>query len=340
MSTPAAGGSGGPDEERKGLSKFVRRASKVFRRRSSTPASASGSSDLTQTAPGTGPIKSTAPQVSRYVHVTVLQRNLIDKSDSPPPIAEAAIEEQSSVPPPVPITSQQPIEQKSTPGNARIAKTAAASITIHEERARTLFVKYGLTLEPGEWTSPIKPDAERVEKKIRMRVHRQCHKCQTTFGSDRVCSKCDHNRCKKCPRYPGKRTKESKGKGIATTEEGPAAMADTELSLKNLTISSRTTGKQLPKKDKYPEGYPGDSDYNAALRERHDIRVHVRWTCHLCSKTFKDLSRKCEGCQHERCDECPRHPPKREKRKLDPDALARIEGRMKEGLSPQGASAA
>ncbi|KAL8630182.1 hypothetical protein Q9189_004103 [Teloschistes chrysophthalmus] len=268
MSTPAAGGSGGPDEERKGLSKFVRRASKVFRRRSSTPASASGSSDLTQTAPGTGPIKSTAPQVS-----------------SPPPIAEAAIEEQSSVPPPVPITSQQPIEQKSTPGNARIAKTAAASITIHEERARTLFVKYGLTLEPGEWTSPIKPDAERVEKKIRMRVHRQCHKCQTTFGSDR------------CPRIP-------------------------------------------PKKDKYPEGYPGDSDYNAALRERHDIRVHVRWTCHLCSKTFKDLSRKCEGCQHERCDECPRHPPKREKRKLDPDALARIEGRMKEGLSPQGASAA
>ncbi|KAL9583025.1 MAG: hypothetical protein Q9212_002953 [Teloschistes hypoglaucus] len=228
MSTPAAGGSGGPDEERKGLSKFVRRASKVFRRRSSTQASASGSSDLTQSATGTGPIRSTAPQVS-----------------SPPPIAETAIEEQPSVPPPVPITTQQPIEQKSTPGNARVAKTAAASITIHEERARTLFVKYGLTLEPGEWTSPIKPDAERVEKKIRMRVHRQCHKCQTTFGSDRICSKCDHNRCKKCPRYPGKRTKESKGKWIATTEEGPAAIADTELSLKNLTISSRTTGKQL-----------------------------------------------------------------------------------------------
>ncbi|KAL8640517.1 MAG: hypothetical protein Q9228_002574 [Teloschistes exilis] len=245
MSTPAAGGSGGPDEERKGLSKFVRRASKVFRRRSSTPASASGSSDPTQPASGTGPIKSTGPQVSRYVYVSILQRKLIDKYDSSPPIAETAIEEQPSIPPPGPITTQQPIEQKTTPGNARVAKTAAASITIHEKRARTLFVKYGLTLEPGEWTSPIKPDAERVEKKIRMRVHRQCHKCQTTFGSDRVCSKCDHNRCKKCPRYPGKRTKESKGKGIATTEEGPAAMADTELSLKNLTISSRTTGKQL-----------------------------------------------------------------------------------------------
>ncbi|KAI4106769.1 MAG: hypothetical protein L6R37_001971 [Teloschistes peruensis] len=251
MSTSAAGGSGGPDEERKGLSKFVRRASKVFRRRSSTPASASGSSDPTQPASGTGPIKSTGPQVS-----------------SPRPIAETAIEEQPSIPPPVPITTQQPIEQKTTPGNARVAKTAAASITIHEERARTLFVKYGLTLEPGEWTSPIKPDAERVEKKIPL-----------------------------------------------------------------LTVSSHT-------KDKYPEGYPGDSDYNAALRERHDIRVHVRWTCHLCSKTFKDLSRKCEGCQHERCDDCPRHPPKREKRRLDPDALARIEGRMKEDLSPQGASAA
>ena len=95
------------------------------------------------------------------------------------------------------------------------------------------------------------------------------------------------------------------------------------------------------KKDKFPEGYPGDSDYNVATRERHPIRQHVRWTCHNCSKTFKDLSRTCEGCQHERCDECPRHPPKREKPALDPDAVKKIEEKMKGmDISPQGASAA
>lgn len=287
MSTPAPSGSGGPEEERKGLSKFVRRASKVFKRRSSTRASTSGSSDPTQTASGTGPVESTAPQVSRYVYVKLLRWNLTDEPDSPPPIAESAIEEQPSVPSPVPITTQQPIQQKSPPGNARVAKTAAASITIHEERARTLFIKYGLTLEPGEWTSPIKPDAERVEKKIRMRVHRQCHKCQTTFGSDRVCSKCNHNRCKKCPRYPGKRTKESKGKGMTTTEEGPAAVADTEFSLKNLTISSRTTGKQLSYKP---------------------TTQRVRRTCHKCESLFEGRATECSNCGHQRCSQCPRIP--------------------------------
>ncbi|KAL8727316.1 MAG: hypothetical protein Q9181_005757 [Wetmoreana brouardii] len=297
MSVPAPGGSGNTEEERKGLSKFVRRASKVFRRRSSARGSISGPVDVTQTASGTAPTESGAPQVS-----------------SPPPIAEAAAEEQPTPPAPAPVTTQQTTEPKTAkPENARLAQTAAASGTIQEERARALFAKYGLTLEPGEWTTPIKPDAERVEKKIRMRVHRQCHRCQTTFGPDRICSKCKHNRCKKCPRFPTKRAKESKGKGVATIEEtGP--------SIKTLTITSRATGKQLSYKP---------------------VRQRVRWTCHVCFQTFKDRSRQCEGCEHDRCDECPRQPPKREKRKLDPDAVKTLEERMKTvDISPPGASAA
>lgn len=95
-----------------------------------------------------------------------------------------------------------------------------------------------------------------------------------------------------------------------------------------------------PKKDKYPAGYPGDSDYSVATRERHPIRVHVRWTCHQCSKTFRDLSRRCEGCGHDRCDECPRQPPKREKAKLDPEAVRKIDERMKEvNISPSASAA-
>lgn len=95
-----------------------------------------------------------------------------------------------------------------------------------------------------------------------------------------------------------------------------------------------------PKTDKYPSGYPGDDESTGVVRERHPIRVHVRWTCHACSTTFKDLSKQCEGCGHDRCDECPRHPPKREKAKLDPDAVKSIEERMKTmGISPQASAA-
>ncbi|KAL9038939.1 MAG: hypothetical protein Q9180_002828 [Flavoplaca navasiana] len=354
MSTPTPGGSGSPEEERKGLSKFVRRASKVFRRRSSARASISGPSDLTQPPTGAASGATTAAPVT-----------------SPAPIAETAVEDEPTKSPPAPTSGQQTAKITTTPlANPRLATTAADSSAILEERARALFAKYGLTLEPGEWTSPIKPDAERVEKKIRMRIHRACHHCQATFGADKVCRNCNHSRCKKCPRYPAKRVKESKSKGEGKGA-APTTVAGAALNLKSLTISSRATGKQIsykpatqrvrrqchkcdtlfegkalecancgharcsecprepPKKDKYPAGYPGDSDYNVATRERHPIRVHVRWTCHECSQTFRDLSRKCQGCGHDRCDDCPRNPPKREKPALDPDAVKSVEERMR-----------
>ncbi|KAL8897986.1 MAG: hypothetical protein Q9207_006927 [Kuettlingeria erythrocarpa] len=375
MSTPAPSGSGGQEEERKGLSKFVRRASKVFRRRSSARGSISGTSDLTQATSGAA-----APQ------------KIATPLASPTPIPESTIEEQPPEEPPAPIAAQPPAEQKTAqPAESKGAMTAAVYGSIQEERARALFAKYGLTLEPGEWTSPIKPDAERVEKKIRIRVHRSCHHCQAMFGPDKVCSNCKHNRCKKCPRFPAKKNKEKKDKGkgaavaggaIATTGAAAATIRETTLNLKSLTISSHATGRQVtykpitqrvrrtchvcntlfdgralecasckhqrcpecprepPKTGKYPSGYPGDDESTGVIRERHPIRVHVRWTCHACSTTFKDLSKHCEGCGHDRCDECPRHPPKREKAKLDPDAVKSIEERMKTmGISPQASAA-
>ncbi|KAL9009562.1 MAG: hypothetical protein Q9173_005418, partial [Seirophora scorigena] len=311
-------------------------------------------------------------------------RRLHPPRHPPPPIAETDIEEQPTT---IPAASPPAAQKAAKPTKPKGEMTAAVYGTIQEEKARALFAKYGLTLEPGEWTKAIKPDGERVEKKIRMRVHRTCHYCQTTFGPDRVCSNCKHSRCKKCPRYPTKRTKEQKGKaiaaaggGIATTGTAAAAIADTTLNLKSLIISSRPTGKKVTYKpvtqrvrrtchlcstlfegraiecancghnrcpqcprdpaklDKYPSGYPGDS--GGVIRERHPIRVHVRWTCHQCSKTFRDLSKKCEGCQHDRCGECPRHPPKREKPNLDPDAVKKIQERMETmDISPQAVAA-
>jgi hypothetical protein len=73
---------------------------------------------------------------------------------------------------------------------------------IQQEKARLLFAKYGLTLDPGEWKSPTDLQFPRVTKTIRMRVRRTCHRCETTFGSDKLCVNCQHQRCKKCPRFP------------------------------------------------------------------------------------------------------------------------------------------
>ncbi|KAL8713057.1 MAG: hypothetical protein Q9220_002917 [cf. Caloplaca sp. 1 TL-2023] len=169
MSTPPPGEPIGPDEDRKGFSKFVRRASKVFRRRSSARQSISGPSGVPQPSTETTPAEPSTGAVT-----------------SPPPIAETATEEQPTVAPSVPSTTQQPEDKaRDKPPNPRLAVTAAASSAALEEKARALFAKYGLTLEPGEWTTPMKPDAERVEKRIRMRVHRTCHRCQNMFGPDK-----------------------------------------------------------------------------------------------------------------------------------------------------------
>ena len=71
-----------------------------------------------------------------------------------------------------------------------------------------------------------------------------------------------------------------------------------------------------------------------ASRLRREVRVHVRWTCEKCSTLFTDAEKICGKCGHERCNDCTREPPKKEKG-LDPAAVARIEKRMKEmDLSP------
>ncbi|CAO1601513.1 hypothetical protein XANCAGTX0491_005168 [Xanthoria calcicola] len=308
MNNPAPGGSASP-EERKGLSKFVRRASKVFRRRSSARASTSGPSDPTQAPSGAAAGETSAAPLT-----------------SPEPIQETAIENESTKPLPATTPEPQAAKSKTTElGSLRFATTAAGSSAILEERARALFAKYGLTLEPGEWTSPIKPDAERVEKKIRMRIHRACHHCQTTFGADRVCNNCKHSRCKKCPRYPTKRAKEPKSKA-AGPGGAPPAVASTALDLRSLTMSSRATGKQV--------------SYRPA-------KQRVRRKCHQCETPFEGRALECLNCGHARCQACPREPPKkekypagypgdsdysaakREKPKLEPDAVKSVEERMK-----------
>lgn len=174
--------------------------------------------------------------------------------------------------------------------NPRLAATAAASSALQEEKARALFAKYGLTLEPGEWKTPTRGDVERVEKKVRMRVHRTCHRCSTNFGAEKVCVSCHHTRCKKCPRYPTKKPKDSqaKGKGLATgiaTDDG--AKGKSAAFNAPLTMPHRVTGKELTRR---------------APVQR------VRRTCHKCDILFVGKNSPCESCNHLRCPKCPREP--------------------------------
>jgi hypothetical protein len=154
---------------------------------------------------------------------------------------------------------------------------------MQQERARALFAKYGLTLESHEWiAAPApRPTVQRVEKPIRMRVHRSCHHCGTLYGSDKVCLHCEHKRCTKCPRYPKKKTPEEKQAEKDGTEQPKRK--------RMLTIRTRA-GEELV---------------------YQPPKQRIRRTCHRCETLFvPGTSTVCEKCEHVRCTKCPREPAK------------------------------
>lgn len=176
---------------------------------------------------------------------------------------------------------------------------------LQQEKARALFTKYGLTLEPGEWKSPADLQLTRVTKPIRMRVRRTCHRCETTFGPDKVCVNCQHPRCKKCPRTPAARERDpNEAPPIPKTkipEIRARARGETNLSpllrytgnpAAPLVMTSRTGGQDLVRKP---------------------VRQRVRRDCHACGTVFASGSKECATCRHVRCKKCPREPVKLEK---------------------------
>jgi hypothetical protein len=128
-----------------------------------------------------------------------------------------------------------------------------------------------------------------------MRIHRTCHKCRASFGSNKVCSGCQHVRCDQCPRYPKKKVTGDKGKGVQTQDgrKGPVAGASHDIEgLKRkhryvLTIPSKTGGQDLVSKKP---------------------TQRVRRNCHLCSTVYRSGNKTCSKCGHIRCTDCPRDP--------------------------------
>jgi hypothetical protein len=145
-----------------------------------------------------------------------------------------------------------------------------------------------MTLEPGEWKSSSDMTVKRVTKPIRMRVRRTCHRCQTTFGPNKVCVNCQHARCKKCPRHPPAKTQDHTETALHTlVAKGKTPAVPTKIREPPLTIPSRTGGQDLIRKP---------------------IRQRVRRTCHRCQTTFAAGATECASCHHTRCKICPRDP--------------------------------
>ena len=147
---------------------------------------------------------------------------------------------------------------------------------------------------------------QRVNKPIRMRVRRTCHRCQTTFGPDKVCVNCQHARCKKCPRHPPPKSQPSQQQQQQQQPEltmkariperktrtrdphGAPVVATRKVREGELTIPSRTGGQDLV---------------------RRPARQRARRNCHLCGNLFPTAdATECIGCGHIRCKKCPRDP--------------------------------
>jgi len=195
---------------------------------------------------------------------------------------------------PAPAASaEKPTTATATEVPATAQKRPENRIATQRERAQALFAKYGLELRDDEWIVSTVSPMERVEKPIRMRVRRQCHKCQTTFGADKACSNCNHHKCKDCPRIPPKKNK-NKGKATiaAAAVDADKAKAKRKEQQYTLTIPSKTGGQDLVRKP---------------------LKQRTRRFCHKCNTIFLRNATECSECQHVRCKRCPRDPAKSKK---------------------------
>lgn len=140
-----------------------------------------------------------------------------------------------------------------------------------------------------------------------MRVHRSCHHCDTIFGTNKVCDKCEHVRCKKCPRHPVK--KHVNGLGSVTTLDQEDKEGDGD---------GVVAGMEGPLRQRHRRA--GEPLTDSSGQEQEKVRVYkpikqrIRRTCHKCQTLFiPATSTACQNCAHKRCTKCPRDPAKKDK---------------------------
>ncbi|KAF7869899.1 hypothetical protein EAF04_004683 [Stromatinia cepivora] len=258
------------NEKKKGLSRVLGRMKSVLKR----SAGSKGLSFTSKTPTTTGPSAS----------------KTIVPTPKPTPAPAPKPEPLKETPAPAIVETKHVTTIPSSPQPTKVSR-----VEINAERARKLGERFQLKIEPHEWqTLAGEKDAWRIEKPIRMRIHRTCHKCGTTYGANKICANCQHPRCTKCPRYPLK--KKEKGKtAVATIGPVPVEVDREWIPTKKLilTLPSQKIGGQ------------------PLVRKKPMQRI--RRTCHECSSLFQAGSKICTTCSHSRCADCPRDPPKKKK---------------------------
>ncbi|EMC91553.1 hypothetical protein BAUCODRAFT_38668 [Baudoinia panamericana UAMH 10762] len=75
-----------------------------------------------------------------------------------------------------------------------------------DAKTRHLFKQYVRADEPCRWINDERASKlRRVERPVRIRIHRICHLCQGRFDSGKACLKCKHVRCADCKKTPSHR---------------------------------------------------------------------------------------------------------------------------------------
>ncbi|KAF7527379.1 hypothetical protein PCG10_002782 [Penicillium crustosum] len=202
-------------------------------------------------------------------------------------------------PAPAPVPNPAPVQELSQPGPVMITNYS----TTQHEKARALLAKYGLTVDTSDWKTPPDFQVTRVTKPIRMRVRRTCHRCETTFGAEKVCINCQHTRCTKCPRHPAARDKD--GEPSARKPKLPETYVHQPRLFPRTSHLKLSTTKEISLKMPSPTG---GRDF-----VRRPARQRVHRYCHFCASLFTPGSKECPSCSHVRCKICPRDPAKLDK---------------------------
>ncbi|CAD6446289.1 c8ea486c-09f5-46d7-82ee-dc9163d9bcb0 [Sclerotinia trifoliorum] len=292
MSSSAQGTPAVPvNEKKKGLSRVLGRMKTVLKRSdgskrlsfTSKPSTTAGPSASKTTAPTPAPTLKPTPTPTP----TPTPKPTSTSKSTPAPKAQPLKDT------PAPAVETKKVTATLSPRSPQPIKVSRAEI--NAERARKLGERFQLNIEPHEWqTLAGEKDAWRIEKPIRMRIHRTCHRCDTTYGANKICANCQHPRCTKCPRYPLK--KKEKGKTtIAPIGPIPVDMEKQWIPTEKLilTLPSQKVGGQ------------------PLVRKKPMQRI--RRTCHECSSIFQAGTKICQSCSHTRCADCPRNPPKKNK---------------------------
>ncbi|KAG0636609.1 hypothetical protein HOY80DRAFT_1011148 [Tuber brumale] len=282
------GGSGSGGGERSIRRRFTSQVKRVLsirsgRSRRSTVSDSAGE-PVTPTTPllptAVPPIESTPSSVAR---------------SSPAPRVQEVVEQET-----VRTRTRPAVRQ---PRTTTIPPAAASAA----ERAQALFKKHGLEISTSDWPLSTVLPSDRVQKDIRMRVHRTCHKCSTSFGPDKICNSCNHKRCKKCPRQPVKKSKD-KGKGKERVGERSG------VGERPGQVAGQAAGRKKKKKKKPAYGVtltiPSRTGGQDLVRKAPRQRVHRK--CHRCQTDFAG-EKICKKCNHTRCRSCPREPFKKNK---------------------------